>query len=161
MSSIRTSEHWRKIVLRLLISIAIVLNIGLLLDDGIVLLAKKVWGYRAMDAKERSAMIAFGRNFKDYMAFIRDNVPEDAILLTPPASVDTVLGHQGLMNYYLFPRQLSNCPANAVIESCILSLRGPNTYFIAVRSFPPRSAAEEVKEFIPYDDQRGIYVPKP
>lgn len=155
----RTSETRRKIIF-LLLTIALLANLSLLFDDGVILLSKKVWGYRAMNAKERSAMLAFGRNFKDYMAFLKAHVPEDAILITPPPNVDGVLGHQGLMNYYLFPRKLSNCPASEPIEACISSLRGPNTYFIAVRSYPPPSLADSVKDFIRYDDERGLYVPK-
>lgn len=147
--------------LSLLLCAAVVLQTGILVRGQILPLVERVRQVWSMPALERSGRLAFGDAFWEYIDFIRRTVPEDAIVIIPPEAVDVALGSEGIMQYYLFPRGVSNCPRGEPLEPCILRLTGSNSYILAVPGFPPRAAAEQVKRFLPLDRYRGIYVPTP
>ena len=113
----------------------------------------------ARSAVDRSASILFGSEFAGYMEFLRRQVPENGTLVLPPEEGDEVLGHVGLMSYFLFPRSIVDCPSGEPVEPCIRELRGGSTYLLRVGDFPPAAAAEASKTFVPFDDNRGVYVP--
>jgi hypothetical protein len=69
-------------------------------------------------------------------------------------------GYVAIMEYFLFPRTIIDCPVD-IVEQCVRNLTGGNTYILAPNAiFPPRAIADEVKKFVSYDGVRGVYVPK-
>jgi hypothetical protein len=124
-------------------------------------LALRVWNNRTFPARQRSAALAFGSDFAGFMRLVADTVPPTAKLVLPRPEQDATFGNVGLMQYFLIPRKLINCPSSepADEEACILKLGGPDTYILAVGSFPPRQAAESAKTIVPFNDSWGVYVP--
>ena len=123
-------------------------------------LAKRVISVRALPVRERSAILSFGEDFSTFIYFLNDVIPENATVVIPPFGEEPVLGHEGIIQYFLFPRRITNCPRNMSIEQCTQMYSGENTYIIAVAGFPDRESAAEIKSLLPFDDQRGIYIPK-
>lgn len=97
------------------------------------------------------------------MVFVRRVVPPDATLVIPREEQHYLYGHEGMMEFFFFPRQVINCPTSqpSEVEACIRSLRGDTTYFLRVEGFPPEEAAETSKIYIGLDDTHGVYVPRP
>jgi hypothetical protein len=116
--------------------------------------------YRA-SANERSALFFAGKNFSEFITFINENVPPEAIVFIPRFEQDELFGHEGIMEFFLFPRKIENCSPNIPVDECILNLCGKNKYILAVKGFPPQSAALQVKQWVPFDGERGIYIPSP
>jgi len=115
------------------------------------------WGRPAID---RGAAIAFGGEVAAYLAFVRERVPEGSTVVIPPEDVDQVLGHVGLMSYFLGPRQVVDCPSGEPVEPCVRELRGKTTFILRVRDFPPPQAAASSKQLIAFTDSLGVYAPR-
>jgi len=64
-------------------------------------LAARVAQVRSMPSLERSARLAFGDAFWQYVDFVRHTVPDEATVLIPPESVDVAPLNQGAMEFYL------------------------------------------------------------
>jgi hypothetical protein len=95
----------------------------------------------------------------EYIEFVKSIVPEDGLVMIPKEEQVWNFGNAGLMQYFLYPRQIADCPIES-LEECILNLKGPNTYILAPdATFPPREVADQVKRFIPFEGDRGLYVP--
>jgi hypothetical protein len=140
--------------------LVIILQTMIIFDSERISTVKLMWYLRRASAEERSGFIAFGKDFTEYVEFLNENIPEDALVVIPKESQGGVFGHVGMMQYYLFPRTIVDCPPD-IADECVLSMRGDNSYILAPNSvFPPRSAADQIKEFIPFDGEQGIYVPK-
>ena len=157
------SPKTRITVITLLLAVAALAQTGILLQGFIPKLAQKIWEERSNPAIWRSASIHLGSDYAEYLAFVRSHVPEDGLLIIPKASQSWQFGNIGLMQHYLFPRRIADCPIDK-LETCILNLKGSNTYILApTGSFPPREIADQVKRFLPYgdDEKRGLYVPLP
>ena len=118
----------------------------------------QLWAIKDQPAILRSAIILKGQDFTDYIDFVRQTVPEDAKVLLPPHTPVQVYSNMGLMEYFLMPRELHNCGVNEV-EECVLRMTGPTSYIITAWKFPPRDIAVQVKEFVPFKDEKGIYAP--
>ncbi len=113
------------------------------------------------NATERSALFFAGKEFSEFITFIKENVPPEAIVIIPRFEQDELFGHEGIMEFYLFPRNVDNCLPNIPVEECILNLRGSNKYILAVEGFPPRSTAVQVKQWVSFNGERGVYIPPP
>jgi hypothetical protein len=144
-----------------LVTLAAAVQLAVLLQSNAIPTALRVWNNRTFTAKQRSAALAFGSEFAGFVRFADETVPPTAKLVLPRPEQDSTFGNVGLMQYFLIPRQLINCPSSDTIEeeACILRLTGSDTYILAVGSFPPVQAAEQSKRLIPYDDVLGIYIP--
>ncbi len=121
---------------------------------------KAVWGVRKLQPLERSAHLSFGDRFSSYISFLQEHVPLDATLVIPRQEGDYVLGHVGIMQYYMIPREIVNCASDAIVEDCIRNLGGTNTYILAVGKFPPQEQALLRKNYVAFDEYRGVYVPR-
>jgi len=108
--------------------------------------------------RERAAVLMEGERFAEFVAFIRANTSEDARIILPPNFPQQPVAHIGLMQYFLYPRDIHNCGVNEV-EECVMRVTGENTYILAVGGFPPPGIAELHKDLIPFDDTRGLYAP--
>jgi hypothetical protein len=118
-----------------------------------------IWAVRASPARQRAARLAFGGSFADFIQFLNDEIPEDAMVVLPPSEHDPTLGHLGLMQFLLFPRPLTNCPRMRDWGTCKLNYYGDRTYVISVRGFPPRDEPFSSKRYVGFDDRRGLFVP--
>lgn len=120
---------------------------------------RRVWRLQSEPAIERSALFAFGSGFAEYAEFVRQHVPEGATLAIPKESQDAEWGHLGIVQYFMFPRRIIDCPPEEA-EACVLRLTGESTFILAPNDlFPPRPAAGQVRIYLPFDDRRGLYVP--
>jgi hypothetical protein len=119
----------------------------------------KVWEIRQYSAIERSAIIHEDHEFSDFMSFLREKIPVDAKVILPPRNFPFVLTNFGFADYFLMPRELHNC-GTTEIEACVLRLTGARSYIVAVGDFPPPDAADQVKEFLPFKDDLGVWIPE-
>jgi hypothetical protein len=110
-------------------------------------------------AVERSAYLSFGDDFEGYVAFLRAEIPDSALVALPPQSVSTTFGHNGLMQYFLFPRRITNCPREATFDACAVHLGGPATYILRVDGFPDALPDGLHKRYVEYGPEYGVYVP--
>jgi len=113
-----------------------------------------------LSAQERSARLAFGGGFADYVAFLRAHVPEAATVIIPSEVDDYALGHVGIMQYFLFPRTVADCPSQQLPAECVAGLGGMETYIMGVGAFPPAATALARRDFIAFDSRLGLYVPR-
>ena len=114
-----------------------------------------------LTAEDRSAVIAFGDRYAEYFAWIRENTPENAVLLIPPADLDEILGHVGVMQFYFIPRRISDCPRGQPWDKCVRIQQGQDTFILAVEDFPPHEELESTYSFLRFDDDWGLYLPYP
>ena len=135
------------------------LQIASLWDDFIQPFSSKIWDIRANSALERSAILHEDKQFAEYISFIQEVIPEDARVILPPHSSFHVLSNFGFADYFLMPRELHNC-GSTEIEECVLRMTGERSYILTAGDFPPPQAAEQVKSFIPFEDDLGVWAPK-
>ncbi len=150
----------RRSLYSIVLAVAVVLQVGLLTDDYALTSLKRIWRLRAMSAYERSAMFSFGEDFLRYMEFVTDTVPADATVVIPKEAQGGMFGHVGIMQFFLFPRRIVDCPLESV-PGC-LGLGKPNFYILSIDSrFPPRDISLEPKVFVSFEGDRGVLVPYP
>ena len=114
---------------------------------------------RSEPPRYRSAALLLGEDLAAYFEFVREVVPEDAKVLLPPHIPVQPMANFGLMEFFLMPRELHNCGADEV-EACVLRFTGDSSYILTAWKFPPEDVAEQVKEFIPFGEERGVYSPR-
>lgn len=121
---------------------------------------RRMWRARGEEARERSVRLGFGADVSEYVDFLRGVVPEDALVVIPPASQDPVLAHMGLMQYFLFPRRLTNCPSLEEWGRCRDLYERGRAYFVSLDGFPPEDGANETMVYIAFDAGRGVFSPR-
>ena len=145
----------------ILVSLVVVIQIGLVITTFILPLRNRIQGVRRLPMLERSITLSFGDDFAAYMGFLMDVVPEEATVVLPPVEIDSTLGNLGLMQYFLYPRRIANCPGEMDFADCAFLYSGERTYILAIADFPPKGAVEINKPYIQFDDRRGLYAPSP
>jgi hypothetical protein len=128
-------------------------------DKVISPLAIRVIEIKEFSALERSAILHEGFEFADYINFIRETIPSGAKVILPPHSTRHSLTNFGFADYFLMPRELHNCGRNE-IDECILRMTGDRSYIPVLSDFPPREIVAQVKQFIPYKGNFGVWAPK-
>jgi hypothetical protein len=123
-------------------------------------LAARVQEHRGAPAIDRSARIAFGDQFADFIRFLDAAVPPDGRVVVPPMDIDSKFGDVGLMQYFLFPRQVVNCPSGPDMRPCIRSMVGTRTYILRAGEFPRADDVPPSKEYSPFEDDLGLYAPR-
>jgi hypothetical protein len=113
---------------------------------------------RGLPALQRSAIIAFGDTFAAYIGFLRSQIPETGRVVIPPPSADPVFGNTGLMQYYLFPRQIVNCPDGPDVDICTRSMDAPATVLLRIDGFPDPDAVPSDKGLRSFNNNLGIYL---
>jgi hypothetical protein len=141
-------------------AVALVIQVALLATGSVAAVVERAWVVRGTPAIERSAQIAFGSDFSDFILFIRETVPESAKLVVPPKGMEPVYGDIGLMQYFLRPRTIIDCPMGEDLVPCVRSLTGASTYILAVQDFPPQADAGLYRNLVAFSDTRGVYVPR-
>ncbi len=140
--------------------LALAAQIAFLASGSVGRAVERAWVVRGAPPLERSAQIAFGDEFADFMSFIRRTVPESAKLVVPSKSQDPTFGDAGLMQYFLRPRAIVDCPPGDGLPQCIRSLTGTSTYILAVGDFPPAAEAGLRRDLVTFRGDRGVYVPR-
>ena len=152
------SRAWKSRLVLLVLGILVVIQTITLAESYILPTGKRVWSLRAQPSLVRAGILLEGRRFGEYLSFVRETVPEDGRVILPPHSNGGPFTYITLMQYFLFPRDIHNCGSNEV-EECILRVTGENTYILALRNFPPRDIAAQVKRLVPFDEEIGVYAP--
>ena len=156
LSSLRRFVYW---VIQALFLIVVIVQSRNLANDYVIHKSKAVWGLKGFSAIDRSAILAGGMEFAEYMSFLRDTVPENAKVVMPPHQPVQPLSNMGFAEYFLMPRTIINCGSDEVRE-CVLRMTGEHSYIVTAWKFPPKDAAESVKKFIPFRNELGVYAPK-
>jgi hypothetical protein len=109
-------------------------------------------------AWKRAALYFAGEGFAEYIEFVREQTSPDSRIVLPPRIPERPESNVGLMQYYLFPRDIHNCGIGEV-EECVKRIRGPNSYILALVDFPPRELALQTRRFIPFNKETGLFGP--
>ena len=123
-------------------------------------LAARISQHQGAPATDRSARIAFGDRFGDFIHFVDVEVPPDGRVVIPPMDLDATFGDVGLMQYFLFPREIVNCPSGSELSGCVRSLIGTGTYILHVGGFPSPDDVPLSKEYSPFSTDLGLYSPR-
>jgi hypothetical protein len=142
-----------------LLLIALGIQLYLLSSSVVAPLWRDIRTVVALESGERSARLSFGDQFSDYIQFIVEVVPESGRVVLPPVTVDSTFGNMGIMQFFLFPRSIVNCPSIGVAEECLELYQGDETYFLSVDSFPENSQVGSTRKFLPFGTSLGIFLP--
>ena len=146
-------------LIQALFILVVLVQIWNLANGYVIPYGKRVWKLKGNSALDRSAIIRVGGEFSEYMDFVRNTVPEDSKVIVPPRKPIQTLSHIGFVEYFLMPREIHNCGEDEVRE-CVLRMTGEHSYILVGGEFPPKELAEQVKEFLPFKDGLGVYIPK-
>lgn len=119
---------------------------------------RQIWELRDSPPWYRASVFEGGEDFAGYVSFLRTQIPEDSRVVLPPMLSHYRLDHVGLMQYFLFPREIHNCGRDEV-AACTLRASGEKTYILALPDFPAHDLAERTKRLILYGDGLGVFVP--
>lgn len=144
---------------RVLILLALIIQFAVLAQSIIRPTVLEILDVRNDQAPERSAVIGFGDGIAGYIAFINERTDEDGFVLLPYRENHEVLGNEGIMQYYLIPRKITNCPHDQPFEECFLTQGGSRTSILSIVGFPSIDIDQEKFLFVPFNESWGIYVP--
>lgn len=143
--------------------IVVLLQIFFLFDTFGLLWFKRVIRLLGHEARERSAVYAFGNNFSEYISFLQREIPEDGLVIKPVNSYGTEVAYEGIMRYFLMPREIGDCPVEgSLAKACYIAV-GDDAYILAVGIFPGDDIVSELKDFIPFQPEHfylGLYIPR-
>lgn len=141
--------------------LAALVQLALVAQDQVIPAVTRLSSFRHSSPILRGASIAFGDGFADYVAFLREQAPLDAIVALPPVADEPVLGHTGMMQYLLFPRRTTNCPKDWGLSQCRDIFAGEGIFILRVNGFPGDEWAESLdKRYIPFSSRLGLYRPR-
>lgn len=123
-------------------------------------LAARISQHQGAPATDRSARIAFGDRFGDFIQFVDAEVPPDGRVVIPPMDLDATFGDVGLMQYFLFPREIVNCPSGDDLPGCVRSLTGAQTHILRIGTFPAPEDVPPSKGYLPFSTDLGLYSPR-
>jgi len=107
----------------------------------------------------RSARFASSANYADYIQFLKEEIPEDAIVIIPPKKVSTwELSDPPTMQFFLAPRTIVNC----LTVGCGSDFIGrENTYILimGLDRFPGTEIRPLAENISMHNDTWGVYGP--
>jgi hypothetical protein len=121
-------------------------------------LVAKVWVNRQLDAVSRSADVAYGEDYRRYIEFLRQKIPEDARVVVLRISGFPQYESRSFLQYFLFPRRVLICTQEGPAE-CVLEFQGPDTYFIYRGGLELPVAAAAAIEQVEFVEGEGILAP--
>ena len=158
-TSIDMKSLLKENALAIVLIFLIIGNFGLLLRNQIMPLQQRLTTVRKVSWWERSSRLSFGDRFTEYLQFVLGATPNDSLIVIPPVEVDSTYGNQGIMQFFLFPRDVSNCPSVEVTDECLQIYRGEGTYILSLKGFPNPDRVEGNRLFLSFEDDLGIYLP--
>jgi hypothetical protein len=153
--SVRT--HWKQVVL----VITILIQSYFLLNTYAYKWGRLAVALREYSSFQRSGILFSSKRFSDFMGLVRDVVPENGTVVYLGGFMGGPTGHKGVMQYYLFPRNLVSCRHAQDLEDCILHTF-PKAYVLAVGEVPSHETVSRHRRLIPFEPDRfyrGIYTP--
>lgn len=121
---------------------------------------EQLWNMRRRSTYDRSVVFFLDELSLSYLEFANSQMPEDAVVVIPKQTNESIFGYVGMMQFYLFPRTIVDCPIEAAQEC--LGMGRPNTYILAPSiDFPPRELISEGMRFIEHDGDQGLFAPVP
>lgn len=126
----------------------------------------KVLPDRHLDAVSRSADVAYGSDFLAYIDFLRQNLPQDAMVVDTRTFGLPQYDIYTFLQYFLFPRTVINqsdnsCPGEKTMKGCLQVMSGPRVYFIYGPHLPIPSSVPEGLTILPFNESSGLLIPKP
>jgi hypothetical protein len=109
----------------LLLLAAAVLQLRSLTVDFISPRARLSWELRRNAAWERSALLSEGRDFLEFVTFLREAIPESGKVVLPPYTDVSEVGpfaFPTFIQYFFFPREVLNC--GEPVDDCVRALTG-------------------------------------
>lgn len=104
----------------------------------------------------RSAKFFKGTKFANYILFLNENIPDDAVVFLPPKELaPKALASTPVMQFYLSPRQIANCTDSACFEMSGVE----NTYILIVKNFPPLATELTDGDAVMFNDTWGVLRP--
>ncbi len=147
-------------ILIALVIIAIVFQLGVVGANYIMPTLISISTIGDLAARERAARLLGGDEFAEYIKFLRERIPEDSRVIIPPRPPIRAYTHVGIMQYFLFPREIHNCGVDEV-EACVERARESQFYILAIQDFPPKALARQQTVYIPFGDALGVFAPEP
>ncbi len=111
------------------------------------------------DGMWRSAKFANSSNLADYLEFLKQEIPEDAVVIIPPEEVSSwALSDSPAMQFFLAPREIKNC---TTIDCGTASLDKENTYtlIMGLNQFPGDNIQGRDVNIRMYNDTWGFFGP--
>lgn len=142
-----------------LLSLVVIVQLFVLVQSTLIPALMEILDTRDYQAVERSAMIAFGDDIAEFIRFVGERTNEVDFVLIPSPEAHEVMSHVGIMQYYLIPRNVSNCPINQSFQECFQIQGGPKTSILSVNGFPPIGPDEEEYWYESFDQNWGIFIP--
>ena len=151
------SRGW---ITAILLSIALIVQIRIITNNYVQPLIRQLPTLANESAIIRSATILHGVEFAEYIEFVRANVPENARVLLPPNKPVQPMANVGLMQFYLFPRELHNCGVDEV-DACLQRNEDSDFFILTAWKFPPEEWTSRNRQFIQHNEESGVYAPLP
>lgn len=109
------------------------------------------------DGMWRSAKFANSSNLADYLEFLKQEIPEDAVVIIPPEEVSSwALSDSPAMQFFLAPREIKNC---TTIDCGTAFLDKENTYtlIMGLNRFPGDIVEGRHDNIRMYNDTWGVF----
>lgn len=121
---------------------------------------ERIWEIRDDQAWRRAGIltVGFGPHSTEFAAFLRDRIPEQAVVVIPTDTAARELRFPHLWQYYLFPRSVLGCP-NEEFHGCISGQDLHSTYIVRVGKVPSQSSIPVGFAYAAFDDALGVYIP--
>jgi hypothetical protein len=101
-------ERWLSSLAILALVVATFLQLRLVFEDFVQPRLGRYWQLRSLAAWERSALLSEGEDFLEFVAFLKENIPETGKVVLPPhASIGEAgpFTNIGFIQYSMIPRQ--------------------------------------------------------
>ncbi len=108
----------------------------------------------------RSAKFARSENFADYLMFLREEIPENGIVILPPEEVSMwTLSNTNSMQFFLDPREIKNC---TTIDCGANFIGKENTYILimGLSQFPGKIIQNQAANIRMHNDTWGVFGPE-
>jgi hypothetical protein len=155
-----STSDFRKSVLMITLAVAVILQTWIVLDDFVLPLRKRIRTVAELSVLERSAYLSFGDEFAKFLSFLREHVPEDAVIVVPSMDEDEVYGNAALMHYFLYPRSVTQCNSGEVFENCVRRHGRDEQYILSTLEYHAGEMLSfDDKLWIPFKGELGVYAP--
>jgi len=149
-----------RVAIKLVLTFAILIQ-GWIVATGFVLpLRHRIRTVATLSAFERGARMGFGDDFAEFIAFLREVVPENSTIVVPHMAVDEVYGNTALMTFFLLPRTIKQCNNDESFEACAQRYNGEDTYILSTPRYQPDEFLKLDRRWIHLNGASGIYAPQ-
>ena len=148
---------WLRRAIYLLIAVAILIQAGVIATEYLFPWWRKITEVGELDSWERSVRLAswlYPENV-EYFKFLRNQIPESAVVIIPPRGTYLPYGWINNMNYNLFPRRLRHC-APKDFESCVQGIAGDEIFILRVRDYPPPEFVTQMGDYVSHSQELGF-----